>query len=213
MAKSQKRRPRQKGIIMGRSDIPFAQRMAMQHRSNIVVNREHAAKIAMFCMSVALHEIAGIGYKRLVKFSLRFKDMIDEFYEDVELGMAHAHRRMEQIGMPISGEFYSVEVVGLSKKDQQIHDHALQASQIALICGAIAMNDEFGFGQERQTRISERVSELTAEYRKKGEQFLLDELEKIGFPIVNGKAMAYTDEGGNPVMPSRARKEGYPDGN
>lgn len=135
--KKQKKGVKRKGGIMGRSDIPFAQRVAMQQRNDIIVNRDHAAKITMFCMSVAMNELEGIGYKRLVKFSLHFKEVVDEFYEDVDLGMAHAKRRMEQMGMPISGEFYAVEVPGLTKRDQQIHDHALQAVQIALICGAI----------------------------------------------------------------------------
>lgn len=210
-AKKPKNRSRRKSGIMGRSDIPFAQRVAMQHRSDIIVNRDHAAKITMFCMSVAMNELEGIGYKRLVKFSLHFKEVVDEFYEDVDLGMAHARRRMEQMGMPISGEFYAVEVPGLTKRDQQIHDHALQAVQIALICGAIAMNDEFGFSQKRQTRISERVNELSAQYNREGEKFLLKKMEKIGFLIVNGEVRAILGDDGVAVTPARARKEGFPD--
>jgi hypothetical protein len=195
---------------MDRSDIPFAQRMAMQHRSDIVVNREHSAKIIMFCMSVAMHQVEGIGYKRLVIYSHHFKELIDEYYEDPEVGMAHVVQRMEQMGMPISGELYAVEVPGLTRKEQQIHDHAMQAAQVALIIGAIAMHDVFGFAKERQTRISERVTDLTNRYKKEGELFLLDEMKKIGFPVVNGKVLAYMDEDGKPIMPSRAKKEGYP---
>ena len=201
MAKGKKKRG---GALMGRSDIPYAQRLAMQHHDNIVVNRDHAAKIAMYCMSVAMHDLEGIGYTRLVRFSLHFKEIVDEFYEDPELGMAHAKHRMEQMGMPISGEFYSVKQPGLSKRTQNIHDHALQAAQIALICGAIAMNDEFGFGQERQTRISERSYELSDRYNKEGEGFLLEEMAKIGFPIVNGNVMAYVDGDMKAVHPRQA---------
>lgn len=201
MAKGKKKRG---GALMGRSDIPYAQRLAMQHRDNIVVNRDHAAKIAMYCMSVAMHDLEGIGYMRLVRFSQHFKEVVDEFYEDPELGMAHAKHRMAQFGMPISGDFYAAKVPGLTKKAQEIHDHSLQAVQIALICGAIAMNDEFHFGQERQTRISERVNELSDRYSREGEGFLLEEMAKIGFPIVNGTVMVYVDEDMKAVHPRQA---------
>lgn len=202
MAKGKKKRV---GALMGRSDIPYAQRLAMQHHDDIVVIRDHAAKISMYCMSVAMHDLEGIAYTRLVRFSLRFKEIVDEFYEDPELGMAHAKHRMEQFGMPISGEFFHyVKLPGLSKRTQELNDHSLQAAQIALICGAIAMNDEFGFGQERQTRISERVNELSDRYNREGEKFLLDEMKKIGFPIVNGNVMAYVDGDMKAVHPRHA---------
>ena len=85
-----------------RSDIPYALRLKMEHEAKIVANRNHAAKIIMFCNAVALHEVEGVGYKRLVKYAFRFKRVIDEFYEDPIVGMEHAKRRMEYMGMPIS---------------------------------------------------------------------------------------------------------------
>lgn len=201
--KSGKRNP----SLMGRSDIPFAQRLAMQQSNAIVANRNHAAKISMFTTSVALNEVEGVGYKRLVRYSLHFKEVVDEFYEDPIMGMAHAKHRMEQMGMPISGEFYCVKVDGLSRKEQEVHDHALQASQVALICAAIAMNDEFGFGKERQDRINARRAELAKRYNEEGEQFLLDALGKIGFEIVGGEARCYMDDNDNIVTPKQFRKE------
>lgn len=187
--------------IMDRSDIPYAQRMAMQHINDIRVNRDHAAKIAMFCMSVAMNEVEGIGYKRLVRFSLTFKDVVDEFYEDPEVGMAHAKQYLEGIGMPISGEFFSVKWEVKSRRQGQIKDNALQASQIALLCGTIAMHMEFGFAASRQERISERVTELTTRYAKEGEGFLLEKMGKIGFRIDGGNAIAYLDDDGTAVLP------------
>lgn len=195
--------------LMQRTDIPYAQRLKMQHETDIVNCRNHSAQIVMFCTSVALHEIEGIGYKRLTEYSLYYKKVIDDFYEDIDVGMAHVKRRMEQMGMPISGEFYSVRQEGLSCKDQQLHDHTLQAAQVAQLCNAVAMNDFFGFGRERQERISERVTELTGRYAKEGQGFLLEKMQEIGFDVVNGHVMAYADEGGKAVMPSRARKEGW----
>ncbi len=203
------KKKRQRTGIMGASHIPYAQRIAMQQQSAIVVNRHHSAKIAMFCLSLAMHELEGVGYKRLVQFSLRYKEIEDDFYEDPEVGMAHAVRRMEQIGMPISGELYAVLVPGLSKKQQQVHDHALQAAQISLICGAIAMNDVFGYGQERQERISKRANELSERYSREGDAWLLAEMEKIGFLIVNGEVRAFLDDDNKAITPARAKKEGY----
>lgn len=204
--KKQKKKSKARGI-MGRSDIPFAQRMAMQHQHNIVMNRDHAAKIAMYCLSVAMHELEGIGYTRLVRFSYRHHAVIQEFYEDPEVGMAHAKRRLEQMGMEISGELYTVEMEGQTKRENEISNHRLQAVQIALICGAVAMNDEFGFGQERQQRINKKANEYSARYAKKGEQFLLDKMEKIGFVIVDGEAKACIDADGNAVSAKKWREQ------
>lgn len=203
-----KKKSRARGI-MGRSDIPFAQRLAMQHQHNIVMNRDHAAKIAMWCLSVAMHEEEGIGYKRLVRFSFRHKEAIDEFYEDPDVGMAHAKRRLEQMGMEISGEFFTVELEGQTKRENEIGNHRLQAVQIALICGAIAMNDEFGFGQERQSRINKKANEYSARYAKEGEQFLLDKMAAIGFLIADGEAKACIDENGDAVSTKKWMEQSH----
>ena len=205
------KKDRKKGGILGASHIPYAQRIAMQQQSTIAANRNHSAKIAMFCLSVAMHQLEGVGYKRLVHFSLRYKEIEDEFYEDPELGMAHAVRRMEQIGMPISGELYAILVPGLTKKQQQVHDHALQAAQVSLICGAIAMNDVFGYGKERQERISKRSQELSDRYSREGEAWLLAEMEKIGFLVVDGQVRAFLDDDNKAITPAKARKEGFPE--
>lgn len=66
-AKNQKRRgprkaPGKRTNLMERSDIPYAQRMALKHQNDIVVNRNHAAKIAMYCNSIAMNELEGIGF-------------------------------------------------------------------------------------------------------------------------------------------------------
>lgn len=193
--------------IMGRSDIPYAQRMAMKHQGEIKASRDHAAKIAMYCNSISMNEVKGIGYKRLVRFAQHFKVVLDEFYEDPEVGMAHAKRRLEQMDMEISGEFYSIQMEGLTKKEQEIHDHSLQAVQIALICNAIAMNDVFGFGKESQYQIAQRAEELTEEYNEKGEKFLLDKMEKIGFVILDGEVICFSDDDGNAITHKQWREQ------
>ncbi len=194
------------GGLMSRSNIPYVQRLAMRKRNNIMIEREYSAKITMFCMSIAMNEIEGIGYKRLVQFSLHFKKNVDEFYADPEMGYAHAKTRIEQIGMP-----FSIAEDGQSgeSSNESALSHAQEAAQIALICGAITMNEEFGFGKERQARIASRVTELTQRYKQEGIKFLLDGMEKIGFAIVNGTAIAYMDDDGNAITPNKAKKEGF----
>lgn len=206
--KKSKGHGRGKSGIMGRSDIPYAQRIRLQQGSDIAMSREQAAKVTLYCMSVAMYEIKGVGYKRLVRYSYRYKEYEQEFYKDVDVGMAHAKHRMEQIGMPISGEFFTDPVAGLTKRKQEIHDNSLQAIQVALTVGAIAMHDEFGYAKEVQLRISQRVTELTERYKKEGLKFLLEKMGEIGFEIVNGTVCAYTDGDGNAVTPARARREG-----
>jgi hypothetical protein len=208
---SGKKSKRRVGAIMNRSDIPYAQRMAMKLKQDIVVNREHSAKITLFCMSISMNRLYGIGYKRLVRFSHTFKKINDEFYDDIEIGMAHAKRRMEQIGMPISGEFFSVALPGTSKREQKIQDHSLHAVQIALICGTIAINESLGFGKDKLIKIHEMVNELTARYAKEGEAFLLEEMRKLGFLIIDNTVICCVDEYDNPVSAKKAIAEGYLD--
>ena len=205
MAKPKKKIKKHHGSIMKRSDIPYAERLKLKNTHDVAANREHAGKIAMMCMSCAMNELEHIGYKRLVQFSIDFHKDINDFYEDVEVGMAHAKRRMDQIGMPISGELFAVNI---SEKDSLLN-HAAHATYIALLCGTITANDHFGFGKERLTRILVRTRELTARYAKEGEDFLLEKVKKLGFPIINGRVTAFMDDDGNPIPVARAIKAGY----
>lgn len=210
MAKGKKRQGgRKKGGIMGASQIPYAQRLQIQQRDRIAVNRNHSARVAMFCKSIAIHRVKGVGYKGLVRFSLRYKEVEDQLYEDLEYGMAKAKERMAQMGMEISGELYTVQVPGMSKKDQEVYDHSLQSSQISMIASAISMNDVFGYGRIVQDRIDQETLRVTEEYNKKGFDWLLGEMEKMGFLIVDGEVRAFLDDDDQPITPKQAKKEGY----
>ena len=194
--------------IMGRSDIPLAQRLQMQRQAEIVNVRNKAAQVVMFCDAVALNEVEGIGYKQLVRYSLHFKEVVDEFYEDPEVGMAHAMRRMEQMGRPISGEYFMVDPTGKSLRELEKANHAMQAAQIAKICAAIAKNDFFGYAQKRQDRVDARSREVAAEYKAKGMGYLLDKMKKIGFLVVDGEVRAFLNDDDQPITPKQAQKEG-----
>lgn len=199
--------------IMGASHIPYAQRLKMQQQARIAVNRNFSAKVAMFCKSVAIHRVKGAGYKKLVEFSLRYKEVEDEIYgengDELEYGLDKARRRLAQLGIGISGELYSVKMPGFSKRKQQVHDHAMQAAQIAMIASAIAMNDVWGWGATVQERIELETTKVTEEYNQKGFDWLLGEMEKLGFLVVDGEVRAFLDDDNKAVTPKRARMEGY----
>ena len=208
MSKKKVKKPRNRSL-MNRSDIPYAQRLAMKHQSDIEYNREQSAKMYMYCLCKTLHEEEGIGYKRLVQFSLAFMELIKEFYADPEVGMAHVKQRLAQHGIEVSGEFFSVKLPGATEKEQEVHDHSMQAVQAAQLVGAVAMNDVFGFGQMRQERLREAVQRNTARYAKEGEGFLLEAMEKIGFVVQGNNVRAFIEEDGTPVLKSRTMKEGF----
>lgn len=195
--------------IMTRSDIPYAQRLALQRRAEIKDIRDHAAKIAMYCATVAMHELEGIGYKRIIRFSQQFDKTVYEFYEDPEVGMAHAARRMEQMGMTASGEFLTLDPAGMGQREWELKTHSVQAVQVAMLCCHITMNDVFGFGAARQTKISDRITELSNRYMQEGEGWLLAELERIGFSIVDGTAKIYLDEDGNPITKNQWKESNH----
>jgi hypothetical protein len=200
---------RNKRGLMGNSHIPYAQRLKLQQEHDIVTSRDHVARIAMYCTCLALHDIAEAGYTRLVRFAVRHSELVKEFYEDQEVGMAHCVQRMQELGMAIEGEFYQAPQDGSSKKDMELKTHALQAVQVALILGAIAANDVFGFGSERLKRLAQRTGEYSTRYKHQGKKFLLDGMEKLGFPIVDGKAMVYLTEEGQPVTPAAVRRANH----
>ena len=207
MAKAKHKKNR--GGIMGASQIPYAQRLKMQQADRIAVNRNFSAKVAMFAKCVAIHRVKGAGYKKLVEFSLRYKEVEDEIYEDLEYGMDKAKRRMEQLGMPISGELYHIPMPGMSRRDQEVYNHSVQSVQISCIASAISMNDVFGYGKVVQERIELETTKVTEEYNKKGFDWLLGEMEKLGFLVVDGEVRAFLDDDNRAVTPKRAKREGY----
>lgn len=195
------RKRRDKSGIMGRSDIPLAQRIRMQQRHNISWSREHSARMTMYCWSVAMHMVEGKGYKSLVRFANRFREIDKEFYsQEIEYSMDQARRRLADMGIEISGEILlAPSDPGQTKRQMEIRHNIVQATQAAVICACIAANDVFGWAKVRLERVREKAEELTARYSKEGEQFLLDYLEKLGFVIVDGHAVGFVDEDNNPI--------------
>ncbi len=199
MGKSKKKGSGKGTCVMRRSDVPYAQRLRAQQIGAIKEIRDHSAIITMFCHCVALHELEGIGYKRLVRYSLRYKELIDEFYEDTDVGMYRARHRMESHGIPIPEEVPRVLSPGLSPRDQQLYDHAVHSSYVAHLVGLIADNEVFGFGKDKLERLSVRGAELMDRYDREGEGFLFEEMEKLGFRVVDGHVVACVDDDNEPI--------------
>ena len=202
MANKKKSRRRSAGGVMGMSQIPYAQRIKMQQRSHIAWSREHGARMTMYCWAVAMHMVEGKGYKSLVRFAARFREIDREFYRDgdIEYSMDQARRRLADMGIEISGEILlAPNDPSRTKRQMEIKHNIVQATQAAVICACIAANDVFGWAKVRLDRVRDKAEELTARYAREGEGFLLEYLEKLGFVIVDGHAVGFVDENDQPV--------------
>lgn len=98
--------PRNKRGPMGRSDIPYAERLRLQRQAEITGHREQAVLTAMQCACVALNDTEGLGYMRLCRFAKRAMELMDEFYDDPELNRERLNRRLEQLGFRVEGEHF-----------------------------------------------------------------------------------------------------------
>ena len=197
-----KKKRRQTGGIMGRSDIPLAQRIRMQQRSHIAWSREQGARIFMYAFAAAAHEIHGKGYVSLVRFASRFREIDREFYGsgDIEYSMEDARRRLAQMGITISGEIaLAGSTEGCTRRKMEVKHNIAQATQAAGICATIAANDVWGWADKRLQPVLDLAQEHMHRYAREGAQFLLDYLEKLGFLIVDGHAVGFVDEDNNPV--------------
>lgn len=81
-----------------RSDIPFKDRLLMQRCNSIVEHRNDAAKVAMMLACVALNNTEGLGLTRLTRFAKELHGLINEYYDDQEVGQVHLEERLRQIG-------------------------------------------------------------------------------------------------------------------
>lgn len=201
MSKPKKKR-RQTGGIMGRSDIPLALRIKMQQRHDIGWSREHGARIFMYAFAAAAHQIHGKGYVSLVRFASRFREIDREFYGngDIEYSMEDARRRLAQMGITISGDIaLAGSTEDCTRRKMEVKHNIAQATQAAGICATIAANDVWGWAEGRIGPVLTRTRELMEQYAREGEQFLLDYLESLGFIIVDGHAVGFVDEDNNPV--------------
>lgn len=199
---SKKRSHRPRDGIMGRSDIPFAQRIQMQQRSHIAWSREQGARIFMYAFAAAAHQIHGKGYVSLVRFANRFREIDREFYGsgDIEYSMDDARRRLAQMGITISGNIAVAQnTEGCTRRKMEVKHNIAQATQAAGICATIAANDVWGWADKRLQPVLDLAQEHMARYAKEGEGFLLEYLEKLGFVIVNGHAVGFVDENDQPV--------------
>ncbi len=84
------------------SDIRYADRLLMKKYQTIAEHRNDAARTAMKLACVALNDTEGLGFKRLVKFAQHHQELVNEFYQDPEMGEAHLNHRLQQLGFAVS---------------------------------------------------------------------------------------------------------------
>ena len=182
--------------IMGQSEIPYALRLKLQQNARINAHREASAKHILYCHCIALHEQEGIGYKRLVDFSRRYMELEKEFYSDPEVELEHARQRLATMGIDVPAEFWKAPEEGFTKKQQEVRDNAMEATQVAILVAAVAMNDVFTIGHDRQIRIAQAVNVLC----KQDLSWLLEKMKALGFRVMpDGRVVYAMDETGKAV--------------
>ena len=85
-------------------NVPYAVELQMKRRAEILAEAERRAVTALKCATVALNDTEGVGFVRLARFGLHLREIINEYYDDVELGEMRLNRRCEQMGFKISPE-------------------------------------------------------------------------------------------------------------
>lgn len=84
-----------------RSDIPYKDRLLIQKHAEIADHRNEAAQVALQVACVALNDTEGLGYTRLSRFAKRLHELINEYYDDPEVGNVHLMQRLSQMGFLI----------------------------------------------------------------------------------------------------------------
>lgn len=116
----------------GSSDIPYADRLLIERYQTIAEHRNDAAKVAIMMLAcVALNNTEGLGLTRFTRFAKELHSLINEYYDDQEVGQVHLEERLRQMGFLVkdgrmlvlenseSGEVLRVDKIG-KKNDHGI---------------------------------------------------------------------------------------------
>lgn len=98
--------------------LPYAVELQLRKQAEISAEAERRAQIALKCACVALNDTEGLGYLRLSKFGVHLREIIDEYYSDVELGEMRLNRRLEQLGFEIGPQ--GGLLIGLDENDNPV---------------------------------------------------------------------------------------------
>ena len=98
--------------------VPYAVELQVRRQQAIADEAERRAQIALKCACVALNDTEGLGYMRLAKFGVHLRELIDEYYSDVELGEMRLNRRLEQLGFDIGPQ--GGLLIGLDENDNPV---------------------------------------------------------------------------------------------
>lgn len=93
-----------------RSDVPYAVRLQMQKYAEIKQHRDEAARIALQLACIALNDTEGLGIVRISRFAKKLHALIDEYYEDTEVGEVHVQQRLRSMGFVMeNGRMFALE--------------------------------------------------------------------------------------------------------
>ena len=99
MSKDHKRK---NGSSSYASQIPYAQRLQIRKAAEIKAQREDAVNTALKIACVSLNDTEGLGFVRLCRFATHLMELVDEYWEDPEVGEHHLNQRLESMGFQIS---------------------------------------------------------------------------------------------------------------
>lgn len=93
-----------------RSDVPYVVRMQAQKYAEIKHHRDEAARIALQLACIALNDTEGLGIVRISRFAKKLHALIDEYYEDTEVGEVHVQQRLRSMGFVMeNGRMFALE--------------------------------------------------------------------------------------------------------
>ena len=89
-----------------RSDVPYAQRLAMKKADEILAQRNEAATLALGVMMCTLAEEYGFGYQRLCKLARITMANIHDVYaaDDPWIEVEHIRQRLRQLGFTVDAD-------------------------------------------------------------------------------------------------------------
>ena len=81
--------------------LPYAVELQQRRLADMQAAAEKSAQTALKLACVALNDTEKLGFYRLSRFAAHLVELVDEYYDDPELGECQLNRRLEQMGFVI----------------------------------------------------------------------------------------------------------------
>lgn len=81
--------------------LPYAVELQQRKLADMQAAAEKSDQTALKLACVALNDTEKLGFYRLSRFAAHLMELVDEYYDDPELGECQLNRRLEQMGFVI----------------------------------------------------------------------------------------------------------------